>query len=197
MFEVEIKIKLRDPKTVRKQLLAMKAIKLYDMENTDIYYNAPVGTRDFHQTDEALRLRKTVLFDSNTHVQTKESHDLTYKGPKLDKVVKTRIEHVCRILDPEKMDEIVLALGYSKVATIPKKREVYEVDYKGKQIEIVIDQVEGLDGWFLEAEMMAESEYAKESTKQHIIDFIVAIGYTKEDSIRKSYLEMVLENKQN
>jgi adenylate cyclase class 2 len=192
MFEVEIKIKIAEPDHTRLKILELGGKKLYNMEHTDVYYNAPLALGDFAKSDEALRLRKTVLIDHTTQQIIKEEHDITYKGPKLDKILKTRVEHVARVLDPNKIDEIFLALGFRKVITIPKHREVFEISFEGRNIEVLIDTVEGLNGHYLEAEMMAKEKAEMEATQHHILRFIHAIGYNDRDSIRKSYLELVL-----
>lgn len=192
MFEVEIKIKIQDPDATRSNILALGGKKLYNMEHTDVYYNAPKVLGDFAKSDEALRLRKTVLIDHITNLTIKEEHDVTYKGPKLDKILKTRVEHVARVLDPDKIDAIFVALGFIKVITIPKHREVFEITFEDKNIEVLIDVVEGLPGHYLEAEMMAKEKAEMETTQRHILKFIQAIGYNEHDSIRQSYLELVL-----
>ena len=121
--------------------------------------------------------------------------DITYKGPKLDKILKTRVEHVARVLDPNKVDDIFLALGFRKVITIPKHREVFDISFEGRIIEVLIDEVEGLEGHYLEAEMMANEKAEMEETQHHLLSFIQALGYNDRDSIRQSYLELVLSAK--
>jgi adenylate cyclase class 2 len=194
MLEVEIKIKLNDPNITRQRLLELGGKQRYLMQNTDHYYNLPEKWGDFAKTDEALRLRTTFLLDSQTKQQIKESHDLTYKGPKIDALLKTRIEHVCAILEPENMHSILSALGYITVLVVAKEREVYDVTFQGAPMEVLIDKIEGLSGYYLEAEILAEKPNA-DIAKEHLIAFIEALGYSRSDSIQKSYLEMVLQTK--
>jgi adenylate cyclase, class 2 len=195
MFEVEVKIKLKDPEETRISLKKLGAIKKYNMEHSDIYYNYPIAERDFAKTDEALRLRSTILINPDSNKEIERNHDLTYKGPKLDKTIKTRIEHVCQILDSEIMDEILLSLGFLKVLTVAKHREVYVLDnFQGKEVEMLIDQVDGLSGWYFEAEIMEEDKNKMDEVKHIILDLITKLGYNESDSISKSYLELVLEN---
>ncbi len=91
LFETEIKIKLRDKERTKADLLQLGAHLESFMENTDIYYNMPDNCRDFSQTDEALRLRTTILKNPNTEGILEETHDLTYKGPKVKTAVKSKI----------------------------------------------------------------------------------------------------------
>ena len=160
MIEVEIKIKLRNPDAIRNIIHDMGAKKKYRMKNVDRYYNAPDTLRDFARTDEALRLRSTYINPDETGKSDHElnSHDLTYKGPKLDKEIKSRVEMVCRILNPKEMDKIIVALGFIPVLTLNKIRESYHLDYNNHAIEILIDEMEGLSGTYLEAELMVDSD---------------------------------------
>jgi adenylate cyclase, class 2 len=195
MFEVEIKIKIRSKEETQKILAKLGAKLKYLMKNVDIYYNYPKEVRDFSQTDEALRLRTTFLYDPKTKQLINEQHDLTYKGPKMDPKVKTRVEYVCNLKDHEEMDKIIIALGFNKVITIPKNREVYDIDFKNINYEVLIDDIEGLPGIYLEAELMVAQKEELVSGRQKLFTLIKELGYQEQDSIRKSYLELILDLK--
>ena len=79
MLEVEMKYAEADFRAVRAGLALWKARPQRSRRETDRYFNAP--DRDFARTDEALRLR-----------QAGRLNILTYKGPKLDALSKTRSE---------------------------------------------------------------------------------------------------------
>ncbi len=87
MYEVEMKVKVKDVNALL-QILNEKANKDTRFQNIDIYYNTSDPQRDFSKTDEAIRIRVTKFLDENGNVKS-ESADLTYKGPKLDKEIKT------------------------------------------------------------------------------------------------------------
>jgi len=78
-FEVEVKIKAYNLE-ILEELLIEKGATIIDIINQrDHYFNHP--SKDFQETDEAVRIR--------------EEGDLiylTYKGPKIDKKSKSRIE---------------------------------------------------------------------------------------------------------
>jgi adenylate cyclase class 2 len=195
MFETEIKIKLRSDTETRKQLLQMGAQFKYFMHNSDKYYNFISGGKDFAKTDEALRLRSTILMDPITKQKIEEKHDLTYKGPKLKTSVKSRIEYESEVQNAEMIDKIIGALGFNLVIEIPKEREVFEIKYEKTQYTVLIDKIEGLSGYYLEAELMVAEEKAIPEAKQKLVNFVSKIGYNENDSIRESYLELVMKNK--
>ncbi len=65
MIEVEIKIKISDPILMRKKFESNQGSYKFSLTHEDTYYNMPKVLRDFKQTDEALRLRKSTKFDKN------------------------------------------------------------------------------------------------------------------------------------
>ena len=78
-YEVEQKFPVADLAAVEAGLAALGAGISAPREEVDLYFAHPA--RDFAATDEALRLRLTGLQGS-----------ITYKGPKIDAVTKTRRE---------------------------------------------------------------------------------------------------------
>ncbi len=172
MIEVEIKVKIDDKDKVVKQLkkLGFKFIKKKFQE--DIYFNGI--DRDFKETDEALRIRDE---DGNFFV--------TYKGKKIDKISKTREEIEVKIEDKEKMRQIFKKLGFKEVPPIRKIREIYR---KG-DMEASIDEVEGL-GLFLELEKVISNINDKDEVLEEMMDILKALNISKDNIIRKSYLEL-------
>src|ERR1043165_5986993 len=78
-FEVEQKFPLTSPAAIEQKLLQLAARESDRVEQIDAYFNHP--SRDFAQTDEALRIR-----------QVGQQNFITYKGPKVDATTKTRRE---------------------------------------------------------------------------------------------------------
>lgn len=173
MIEVEVKVKV-DHEKVRPILKKIGAAKVKTEIQSDTYFAAP--HRDFAKTDEALRIRS---LDGQAV--------LTYKGPKLDEVSKTRKELETPV-DELTITRILHALGFTEAGIVRKIREVYRTE----GITVSLDAVEGL-GEFLEVEIMAESEKELEPARHKLFDLLKQFGFDKEDSIRTSYLEMVLE----
>ncbi len=174
MIEVEIKVKIdnKDEITNKLKKLGFKFIKKKFQE--DIYFNGI--NRDFRKTDEALRIRD----DDGTFF-------VTYKGPKLDNISKTREEIEVKIEDKEKMRQIFKKLGFKEVHPIRKIREIYKKD----NIIASIDNVEGL-GIFLELEKsISDSEITKkDEILNELLDLLKSLNISKDKIIRKSYLEL-------
>lgn len=173
MIEVEVKARA-DHEKVRHILKKIGAVKVKTEIQSDTYFAAP--HRDFAKTDEALRIRS----ENGKSV-------VTYKGPKLDKVSKTREEFETPV-DEAIFTKILHALGFTEAGTVRKSREVLEAG----EITVSLDSVESL-GEFLEVEIMADSEKDLETSRHKLFDFLKQFGFGEKDSIRVSYLEMVLE----
>ncbi|QGR18852.1 class IV adenylate cyclase [Stygiolobus azoricus] len=171
-IEREVKIKLFSP-PLRVLLTKLKNKYIFLGEETqkDIYYNSPI--RDFRQTDEALRIRK-----SNGKIE------LTYKGPKLSSQSKSRLEINVEISSPEDMDRILQNLGFKKVIELEKTRW----NFKANNYTISLDSVKGL-GDFLEIEGIDVDE---ESLLNFVNNFLHENDITGERTL-KSYLELMVE----
>ncbi|MDY9927971.1 class IV adenylate cyclase [Methanosarcina sp.] len=173
MIEVEVKVRA-DHSKIRPILEKIGANKIGIEEQSDTYFAAPY--RDFAKTDEALRIRSL----GGQAV-------LTYKGPKLDKVSKTR-EELETPVDEATTAKIFQALGFLEAGIVRKKREVF----RAGEITVCLDAVEGL-GEFLEVEIVAEDEKDLETSRGKLFELLKQFGAGEKDSIRTSYLEMVLE----
>jgi adenylate cyclase class 2 len=173
MIEVEVKVKA-DHEKVRSILKKIGAVKVRVENQSDTYFAAP--HRDFAETDEALRIRS---LDGQAV--------LTYKGPKLDGVSKTR-EELETPVDEVTTTRVLHALGFSEAGIVRKIREVF----RAGEITVCLDAVEGL-GEFLEVEIMAENKKTLETARYMLFEFLKPFGFGEKDSIRTSYLEMVLE----
>ncbi len=193
MLEVEVKFKIRDNGEFEENLKKLGANYETDIEHTDTYYNLPEGLRNFAKTDEALRLRRIREFDIRIQetIQETISADLTYKGPKIDTETKTRKEIVTPIEDPIAMEGILQSLGFRPILTLGKNRRLYSIMRENFHIEILIDKIDHLPGYFSEFEILASDKDEMDKGKKIIFDLMEEIGYSKEDSILTSYLELV------
>ncbi len=174
-LEIEQKFPLVDAEPLVVRLQKMGAEKLDTVQQCDTYYNHP--SRDFAVTDEALRIRQT---PTGAHV--------TYKGPKLDAVAKTRREIELPLESPESWPELLAALGFGEVATVRKQRKRWNLCRPPFSIEICIDHVDDV-GTFSEIEIVtneAQQETAQEAIAQ------LAEQLELKDPESRSYLEMLL-----
>ena len=170
MIEVEVKVKA-ELKEVEKRLKEEGAILLAKERQIDTYYNAP--HRDFSETDEALRLRS---------VGRKST--LTYKGPRVDPVTKSRKELTLSVTR-QPVEELLSSLGFSKFGRVIKSRK----NYKLGNFLVSLDDVENL-GTFVEIEALAE-EKDFEFHKKGVIELLEKLGFSQDEIITDSYLELI------
>lgn len=178
MYEVEVKVRARhDP--VRERLDDLDAEPLGAVDQVDTYYDHP--TREFAETDEALRIRR-----ESRHDDGGETVLFTYKGPRVDDRSKTREEVETTVDDPGATDGILRSLGFDAAATVEKSRERYTLDGFG----VELDEVTGL-GQFVEVE--AEGEAADvETLRDDVVDLCRHLGLDPNESLRTSYLGLLL-----
>jgi len=169
MLEVEVKARVKDLKAVEIKVKAMGFSLEGTEEHSDVYFKHPA--RDFARTDETLRVR-TVNGRSV----------LTYKGPKLDKVSKTREEVEVELKGD--MVRVLDRVGFTPVLIVTKVRKVY----RKADIEVCLDDVEGL-GTYVEVECMSKD---LEATRDRVMSVIKALGIPDNALERRSYLELLL-----
>ncbi len=177
MIEIEVKARVDDARKMERAIIAMGATPIGIQDQADTYYNAP--HRNFEKTDEALRIR----------VEGGDAF-LTYKGPKMDTVSKTRQEFQTEIKEPETMGNILSSLGFLPVATVTKRRKNYRLG----DFFISLDEVRDL-GSFIEIEIPVKSSKNYEEKVESILKIIEKLGISRTSTIRESYLEMILGKK--
>ena len=171
---MEVEVKFRAYGGVEERIKKVAEFVIEKMEE-DLYFNHPC--RDFRQSDEALRVRKD-----------KEGVKITYKGAKVDKETKSREEVNLRVEDFDKAVELLEKLGFKAVKEVVKLRRIYRI---GEAI-ICYDDVKGL-GKFVEIEIESDKD-GFENAKQKVFEIAEQLGFNPKDSIRKSYLEMLVES---
>jgi len=194
MIETEIKVRIDDPAKIKSKIKELNGNYKLSLEHEDIYLNMPKGLRDFQKTDEALRLRNSTQFDKNNKEETMSfQYFFTYKSKKLDKLTKTRKESEVSINDIITMKNILSELGFREVLTVMKKRELYEIPFEGFIIEALIDYIPVLKCYFMELELIIEAIEEVESARNILFKLLKMFGLDEVDSIRKSYLELIIE----
>ena len=176
MYEVELKLRA-DHGPLRERLDA-RATRDRSVTQTDTYYDAP--HRDFAETDEAVRVR--VETDHEASVAK-----LTYKGPLLDSESKTREEHETVVADEDAVRGILDGLGFEPAATVEKDRVFYTLD----GYTVTLDAVTDL-GEFVEIETEVETEAEIPAARDRARDLLSDLGVDYDDTIRTSYLGMLL-----
>ena len=168
-----------DHEAVERRLDAVDAVPVERVRQVDTYYDAP--HRDFAESDEALRIRR------ETPAGGGESARVTYKGPLVDRVSKTREEVETGVDDGDRLGEILTHLGFDPAATVEKSRVRYAVD----GYTVTLDEVAGL-GEFVEVEREVEAGDV-ESAQAGAFDLVERLGLDPDDGIRTSYLGLLLD----
>lgn len=194
MFEVEIKVQIHDLDTFRELVYYHGGVYKISLLHEDIYFNMPEELRDFRNTDEALRLRKSDEFDKNNeNIAFDSKCYLTYKDKKLDSKTKTRQEIEVNIDNLDKMKEILKILGFREVITVQKERELYEIIFHDEKIELLLDYIPKLKQYFMELEIVVPMLEDIERARGVLFKILEVFNISKKDSIRKSYLELILQ----
>jgi len=180
-FEVESKFRTTAHDELEGRLNAMGAVAKPEVTQEDIYLGHP--SRDFAQTNEALRIRRIG-----------SENRITYKGPRRSGPTKTREEIELPFGEGEHTFEQLLRLltnlGFQKVAVIRKSRRPYHLVFHGREIEVALDRAEGL-GDFAEVEAFAPTEAELPAAQSAVLALAQELGLTEVEP--RSYLRMHLE----
>jgi len=167
MLEIEIKAYCDDHTHIKSELIDRGAHYLGKITERDVYLSHP--SRDFKSTDEALRIR-----------QADGKAILTYKGPRIGSISKTRIEREVQVSDYGSLLAVLEYLGFSKAGSVVKVREKYGLN----GIEITLDTVEEL-GTFVELEKRGAD---REPVERELFRLAGELGLNRFE--RRSYLEL-------
>ena len=180
VLEVEVKFAVADFAPIEAALAARNVKINAPRRDADHYFNAP--DRDFAQTDEALRVRS--IGDRNY---------VTYKGPKLDRITKTRLEIEVPLADGEAVAadfrRLLTHLGYRPVAVVTKTRRVAEFTRDSFDMQLTLDEVDDV-GRYAEVEVVAPEDQAG-AAKAAVLAAATELGLTQSE--RRSYLQLLLE----
>lgn len=176
MIEVEIKCRINNPEEVAEKLIQKVNAKMVKtVFQKDFYLQHP--SRNFEETDEAIRIR-----DSDEGVQ------LTYKGPKIDPLSKTREELYVHVDNFETILKIFEKIGFLPIAKVVKSRTIFQLE---GNIIASIDKVQDL-GDFIELESEVEDCTQVESKREDLFFILDKLGLSREDTERRSYLELLI-----
>lgn len=180
-YEVEVKYRVDDTSDLMRRLSALGAVAAQEIEQQDTYLSHP--SRDFAQTNEALRIRRTGL-----------TNRVTYKGPRQAGPTKTREEIEIEFSEGtpayEQLLRIFTNLGFRPVAVIRKRRRPFRLGYEDHEVEVVLDSAEGL-GEFAEVETYAATDESIASAQAAVLHVSKTLGLTEVEP--RSYLRMTLE----
>jgi adenylate cyclase class 2 len=185
-YEVEVKVPINDEKAIEQTILKAGGKRLNSETQSDLYYDHPC--RSFSLTDESIRIRARESADDYSLPLSEHSPiELTYKGPRVDKTTKTRLEYTSGIDDFNAITSILQHTGFKLVATIKKNRVFFDID----GITVSIDSVEGV-GTFIEIELLAKGEKEMKGAKDRIFSLMKHLNLDQKLMVRESYLELYL-----
>ncbi len=180
-YEVEVKFRVPDLEALALRLSDQGADAGPPIDQEDVYLAHPM--KDFSESDEALRIRRTG-----------QENRITYKGPKLGGPTKTREEIELTFESGaeglRKLTRLLERLGFQTVAVIRKLRRPFALRFEGRALEVVLDQASGL-GSFAEVETLARGPDDLPEAQKAVLGLAAALGL--EDLERRSYLRMHLE----
>ena len=183
MLEVELKASLEgiSPAHIEKKWHDLGFVPATSQQESDTYYSGV--DRDFHETDEALRLRTRRPLPDGT-----DECLITYKGPKISRASRTRREYEVAVSDGETAARLMESLGHRPVFTVKKVRR----ELKKNGITLCLDEVDGL-GRFMELENLVPDGGDRGAAERALLELLDHFGVSRDRLIRASYLEMLLQ----
>lgn len=178
-WEVELKFAVESLAALEAALVTLQAAPLGTSDQTDTYFAHPC--RNFAETDEAFRLRTV-----------DGEHCLTYKGPVVDRTIKTRreIEIPCGngTECSGQWHALITSLGFLPVREVRKLRRRFALTRRGREFEICLDEVPHL-GRFAEIETLAATA-DREIARDLVWELARDLGLQAAEP--RSYLELLL-----
>jgi adenylate cyclase class 2 len=166
MTEIEVKIRIDDPKAVRAKILGLGAAVSRERhleENSLLDFDPPV----LHPKRQTLRLRTAG-----------RQATLTFKGePRKSRSFKVREEFETQVRNPQELRKILKALGLRERLSYRKHRTVL----RKSRLTITIDETPA--GNYIELE----------GERHEITRFARALGFKRADFITRSYVDLIRE----
>ncbi len=172
MREIEIKIKVKDLESIKKQLEEKGCILSNPISQRDVIYSKDGDTQEWGNAKEGditIRIR---------HLNN--GAELTLKKQKSSEL--DNLEYETEVKDPEALHNILLTLGYTPIVEVKKVRQ------KGRmgKYEICLDQVEQL-GSFVELETLTSDDVDPERTQEELYRVIESFGLSRNDEEVRGY----------
>jgi adenylate cyclase class 2 len=155
-IEIETKIKVESLDEIAARLDALGAKLLYELSQTDTYFDDQAGT--LFASDCGLRLRKQADGENQKVI-------LTYKGPKQKSHFKSRTEIEIEVSDFEVAAELLIALGFKKSLVFEKRRWLWQIS----ECMVCLDELPLL-GSFIEIEAPGEQQITEALQKLQLAD---------------------------
>ena len=169
MLEIEVKIRIEHLDGIKEQIQSQDVELIKERHSQDdTFYDWP--SFDLRKKRHALRVRK---INNKTF--------LTFKGPEQkSRKFKIREEFETEVKNEKHLRKIIKSLGLQPVFQYQKFRTVY----RKKKLTICLDETP--IGDFLELE----------GQQSEIVRFARALNFSKDDFIKKDYVQLIRQEKQ-
>ncbi len=155
MKEIEIKLRVENTEGIIKQLEAKGCVFDFPVKQEDnIFIPSSEPTVPVTLGTNVLRIRRQ---GGKNLFTLKQGQELA------------KIERELEIFDPKALEEIILMLGFKKIAQINKTRRKCKMD----GLEICVDEVDGL-GSFVEVEKITAEDPGE--VQEQLLDFVAKLG---------------------
>jgi len=155
-LEIEAKVKVESLDEIAVRLNELGAESLYEVLQTDTYFDDAAQT--LFASDCGLRLRIQTTGQAQKII-------LTYKGPRQKSHFKSRIEIEIEVSDFEVAAQLLNALGFKKALVFEKRRQVWQLSDSA----VCLDELPLL-GSFVEIEAPGEEPIAEVLRKLKLAD---------------------------
>ncbi len=172
MIEVETKVLVRNPDSIRAKMKKLGRYKGLDIKVDDYY---TLETPD-HYPQKSIRIRK---IDGYHIVNFK--HALSYeKGVHAKKEVEFKVSKIKDFL------VLISDFGFRKWLTKEKRSEIFEIK---KNFQIELNKVKGL-GWFVEIEYLSDVKGITKA-RNEVARVMRELGFTKKDAVKPGYTKLL------
>lgn len=179
MKEIEVKAYLKNKNEVFKKLEKLGCVLSEPIRQVDtVYTRIPAkNVEEYLKNDHFVRIRE----------KSDGKFIFTVKKP-LSKEVLTKAEHETEVKNREETEQALFLMGYQVANKVIKVRRTTNCN----GFEICIDEVEGM-GSFVEVEKMSDGDV--DMVRKDVYDFLLSLGVSPEDEVRKGYDILAIENK--
>jgi adenylate cyclase class 2 len=172
--EIEAKIGLDDPGSLRTRLGELGAVRQRHVQETNRIFDA--RDRRLLAGDCGLRIRESRPLGGEGPLQP----TLTFKGPRDPGPLKSRAELETPVADAQTLAEILHRLGFREVIRYEKRRETWRLG----ECEVCLDELPRL-GWYVEIE--GPRTDAVETVREQL-------GLTASPTLAETYVELVADH---
>ncbi len=170
MIEVEAKIKINNPYSVRKEISGF-ARRIGKEKKVDDYYSLEEG-----YPKRSLRVRRRKwIYEINFKQRISYSNGVHAK-----KEVEYRVEDIGWFLS------LIKDFGFKRWLRKDKTTELYEIK---KNFHIELNYVKKL-GWFLEVEYLC-NEGSVSRCRKEVLDIVKELGFSEKDLVKDGYTKML------